>query len=124
VNDSVLEKEKKFYKFYFDGLDDDISTFYDPLKKKLKNHRYRSISIHYLKHVQKSALFKKDLVSYCRQKIEFDILKEYPMKLFNKFIDNKKFLENLDISKSKFEWTKFEMEAAIFHFLYVFELRM
>lgn len=120
MNDSIKKKEQKFYLHYFGELPEDIATFYDPLRKRLRNPAFRSISREYLKHLRKSARFTRDLVAYCREGIVFDILQEYPRKLLKKFCEDPRFLEKLDGSKSKFEWTKFEMEAAICHFLHFF----
>ena len=50
----------------------------------------------------------------------YERLKDYPNKILNKFLDNKNFLTDIDENKSKFQWTRFELKAAIFHFFYFF----
>lgn len=90
------------------------------MKRKLQNKRFKSISKEYLQHLQKSPKFAADLVTYCEKMIVFDILKEYPQKILKRFLENREFLSCMDAAKSKFDWIKFEMQAAIIHFLFVF----
>lgn len=118
---SSLDYEKEFYSHYFGQLPDHISLFYDPLKKRLKNPYYKSISRDYLGQLKKSEVFCKDLRNYCVNHMVFDCLEKYPEKILARFKENRGFLEDLNKSKSKFEWVKFELVAAIFHFLFVFD---
>ena len=117
---TAVDHEKYFYNHYFGYLDHDLSLFYDPLKKRLKNSRFKSISREYLSHLKESTIFKKDLMKYCLDGMIYDTLEDYPEKVLNKFKENKNFLEELHKNKSKFEWVKFELVAAIYHFLFFF----
>ena len=116
-----LDYEREFYAFYFGDLKDNINLFYDPLKKRLKNPYFKSISRDYLGQLKKSAKYCKDLRDYCVNHMVFDCLEKYPDKILARFKENRAFLEDLNKSKSKFEWVKFELVAAIFHFLFVFD---
>ena len=51
----------------------------------------------------------------------FEVLESYPDKLVAKFEENPDFLKEMNKNKSKFEWIKFELVAAIYHFLFVFD---
>ena len=102
-------------------MDQDISSFYDPLKKRLRNKHFKSISKEYLSQLKKSTFFKNDLENYCRDEMIFETLENYPEKLLLKFEENPHFLVEMDKNKSKFDWIKFELVAAIYHFLFVFD---
>ena len=120
-NFSSLEVEEKFYDYYFSDLQSDIRCFYDPLKKRFKNPKFRSISVDYLAQLSQSGKFVADLKSYCNQEMIFDGLEQYPLKILTRFRENRYFLRGLDKAKSKFEWVKFEFVTAVLHFLFTFQ---
>lgn len=119
--DSATEKERKFYRHYFGHLREDLSLFFDPLKKRLRNRHFRSISREYLAQLRKSEIFCNDLEEYCKQQMVYRVLEQYPAKLLARFRENPQFLVEMDRNKSKFDWIKFELVAAIYHFLFVFD---
>ena len=118
---SAFCKEKEFYKYYFGHLKEDISVFYDPLKKRFCNSKYKSICTNYLAELKKSHQFVADLNSFCENKIIYSALKGYSHKMLFRFKHNRNFLTNMEKSKSKFEWVKFELVTAVLYFLFTFK---
>ena len=116
-----LQKEIRFYQYYFGDLNEDISVFYDPLKKKLGNSKHRSISSQYLAQLKLSKKFDEDMKSFCENQLIYEGLKSYSQKILTRFRENKQFLSNLGKSKSKFEWVKFELVTAVFYFLFIYK---
>lgn len=117
---SSIEIEYEFYKFYFSDLKIPISHFYDPLKKRFLNPKYKSICNDYLKNFWLSDKFVHDFMELCNGPLILEGLKGYSQKLLNRFCMNKNFLQNIDKAKSKFEWVFFEYEVAILHFMFSF----
>ena len=116
-----IELEREFYKYYFGHLNQQIELFFDPLKKKLANPCFKSISSKYLSFLSQSKKFVDYLRRYCNEKMILDVLKKYPQQLIKKFKENPQFLTEMDKFKTKFEWIKHELRAAIYHFLFIFE---
>lgn len=102
-------------------MNTEVSDFFDPLKTRLRNKRFKSISREYLAQLKKSKVFKDDVELYCKKHMVFELLEKYPEKLMAKFKENPDFLTEMDKNKSKFDWIKFELIAAIYHFLFVFD---
>lgn len=117
-----IEIEKEFYKFYFSDVEGnvDISHFYDPLKKRLNNPKFKSICNQYLKNFWLSEKFVQDFLEHCNGPLILEGMKTYSDKLLKKFKENTEFLKDIDKAKSKFEWGFFEYEVAILHFVFSF----
>lgn len=118
---SSAEREIAFYEHYFGHLPGGLEEFYDPLKRKLANPRFKSISTKYLAFLARSELFVADLRSFCASEMVPEVLGKYPENLMKRFRENPRFLEEMDRFKTKFEWIRHELQAAIFHFLAIFE---
>lgn len=116
------EREKAFYTYYFGDSEGQIAEFYDPLKRKLENPRFKSISTKYLTFLAQSQLFVRDLKEYCTSEMVFEVLEKYPEQLLKRFKENPNFLIEMDKFKTKFEWIKHELQAAIFHFMSIFKI--
>ena len=116
------ERERAFYTYYFGDLDDDIRKFYDPLKRKLDNPKFKSISTKYLTFLARSSLFVKDLREYCTSEMVLEVLEKYPEQILKRFKENPNFLLEMDKFKTKFEWIKHELQAAIYHFMSIFKI--
>lgn len=119
---SSAQRESAFYKHYFEHLEGNISEYYDPLKRKLANPKFKSISTKYLTFLAKSELFVHDLKEYCTSEMVFEVLEKYPKQLLKRYKENPNFLLEMDKFKSKFEWIKHELQAAIFHFMSIFKI--
>ena len=115
-----VEAGDRFYKYYFGGLGQDLKCFYDPLKRRVKNPKFKSISNDYLAELKKSDKFVKDFTTFCQEKIVLQELGQYSRNIFEKFQKNPDFLRTLEKAKSKFEWVKFELKVAVIHFLFTF----
>ena len=116
-----FKAEEKFYNAYFGNLGEKIDLFHDPLKKKFKNPKFKSISNDYLAQLKKSKLFVKDLQKFCQEKMIVQGFDKYSEKILTRFSENRKFLRTLDKAKSKFEWVRFELKVAVMHFLFTFQ---
>ena len=119
---SSMERERAFYTHYFGNLDGEIPEFYDPLKRKLANPKFKSISTKYLTFLAQSELFVKDLREYCSSEMVIEVLEKYPEQLLKRFKENPRFLVEMDKFKTKFEWIKHELQAAIYHFMSIFNI--
>lgn len=115
------EREKEFYKFYFDGINIPLDKFYDPLKKKLLNPHFKSISTKYLACLANSQKFIDHLQNFCDKEMVMEVLGKYPEQLLKRFKENPEFFYDMDKHKSKFEWARHELRAAIYHFTFIFE---
>jgi len=115
-----VEAGNRFYKYYFADLGQDLRCFYDPLKRRVKNPKFKSISNDYLAELKKSGKFVKDFTTFCQEKIVLQELEQYSKNIFEKFQKNPNFLRSLEKAKSKFEWVKFELKVAVIHFLFTF----
>lgn len=118
---TAVKYEEKFYQHYFGHLPDRLSTFYDPLKKRVKNPRFRSISNDYLDHLKRSELFRTEMRAYCLGEMVYDSLARYPALLMKRYRESSNFLEGQYRAKSKFEWARHEMAAAVVLFLETFD---
>lgn len=118
-----VEASQLFYEAYFGSLGQDLRCFYDPLKRRVKNPRFRSISNDYLAGLKQSEGFVKDFLGFCAQqeKMVFQELSGYSHNLLDKFLRNPGFLRTLEKAKSKFEWVNFELKVAVVHFLFTFQ---
>ena len=119
---SSMERERAFYTHYFGNLQGEIPEFYDPLKRKLANPKFKSISTKYLTFLAQSPLFVEDLKDYCTSEMVLEVLQKYPEQLLKRFKENPKFLVEMDKFKTKFEWIKHELQAAIYHFMSIFKI--
>ena len=118
---TAVKFEEQFYDYYFGHLGDCLSTFYDPLKKRVKNPRFRSISSEYLSHLKQSDLFRRHMREYCLGDMILDSLSCYPSKLLKRFRENHDFLGGQHRAKSKFEWARHEIVSAVNLFLETFD---
>ena len=118
---TAVKFEEQFYEYYFGHLGECLTTFYDPLKKRVKNPRFRSISSEYLSHLKQSDLFLRDMREYCLGDMILDSLSCYPSKLLKRFRDNSDFLGGQHRAKSKFEWARHEIVSAVNLFLETFD---
>ena len=118
---TAIKYEEKFYQHYFGNLPDKLSTFYDPLKKRVKNPRFRSISNDYLLHLKQSEHFRTEMRNYCLGEMVYDSLAKYPALLMKRYKENSNFLEGQYKAKSKFEWARHEMASAVVLFLETFD---
>lgn len=103
------EREKEFYKFYFDGINIPLDKFYDPLKKKLPNPHFKSISTKYLACLANSEKFIEHLQIFCDKEMVMEVLGKYPDQLLKRFKENPDFFNDMDKHKSKFEWARHEL---------------
>jgi hypothetical protein len=115
-----VEACKKFYQHHFGYLKQDLKCFYDPLKRRVKNPKFKSISNDYLAELKKSESFEKAFITFCKEQIVLQELGQYSKNIFEKFQKNPNFLQTLEKAKSKFEWVKFELKVAVIHFLFTF----
>lgn len=118
-----VEAGRVFYEGYFGQLGEDLRCFYDPLKRRVKNPRFRSISNDYLAGLKRSERFVQDFLGFCaeQEKMVFQELSGYSDNLLDKFRRNPGFLGALEKAKSKFEWVNFELKVAVVHFLFTFQ---
>jgi hypothetical protein len=117
-----MERETAFYTHYFGHMDGEIEEYYDPLKRKLENPKFKSISTKYLTYLARSDPFVKELKKYCTSEMVPEVLEKYPGQLLKRFKENPNFLLEMDKFKTKFEWIRHELEAAIFHFMSIFKI--
>jgi hypothetical protein len=113
--------EEKFYEHYFGNLEEDIHSFYDPLKKRFNNPHFKSISNDYLAQLKKSQPYVKDLLAFCQEEMIIQGMNKYTRNVLVKFSENPNFLQTLNKAKSKFEWVRFELKVAVMHFLFTFQ---
>lgn len=113
--------EERFYEHYFGNLGEDLAVFYDPLKKRFRNPRFKSISNDYLAQLKKSQVYIEDLEAFCQERMIIEGMKRYTQNVLLKFQENPDFLQTLDKAKSKFEWVRFELKVAVLHFLFTFQ---
>jgi hypothetical protein len=121
------QQEIKFYEYYFneyaqfEGLP--LNHFYDPLKQKFENRKYKSFTIKYFKLLLNSNKFKEKVVTYIRDnQLVLDMLGEYSKSLGDLFDSVPTILLDQQKPKSKFLWTSYEFYFAMYFFKDKFNL--
>jgi hypothetical protein len=100
-----------------------INHFYDPLKQKPVNKKFKSFTNKYFLLLLKSGDFEEKVKELMQNnKLMFIILQKYP-KMFGDMIQaNPTILLDQHKSKSKFIWTSYEFYFAMFFFKVKFKL--
>jgi hypothetical protein len=121
------ERENEFYEYYFGKrareLGIPLNYFYDPLKQKFRNMKYKSFTIKYFKLLLSSNQFKMKVVQYMENsQLVLDMLSEYSIQLKDLFKSVPTILLDQHKPKSKFLWTSYEFYFAMFFFKDKFKL--
>lgn len=121
------QKEMQFYENYFHPLAKErkipIDHFYDPLKQKYRNSKYKSFTITYFKQLLASDLFLFEVKDYLKgDRILLDVIYEYPNLLKDLFQGCEMILLDQHKAKAKFLWTCYEFYFALFYFKNKFNL--
>lgn len=121
------QQEIKFYEFYFGKFAESqkipLNFFFDPLKQKFENKKYKSFTIKYFKLLLNSERFKKKVVGYIQANgLVLDMLGEYSKSLADLFQSVPTILLDQHRPKSKFLWTSYEFYFAMYFFKDKFNL--
>lgn len=122
-----LDYEKLFYKHYFEKTSIahliPLNHFHDPLKKNLKNSKYKSFTNLYFRLLLKSDEFKEKI----QENFDDDYFMKYSIKNYqleykNLLFANKNIFTNQFKVRSRFLWTIWEFYLAFTLFQHKFEL--
>lgn len=121
------EQEKRFYEYYFGetarGMGLPLDHFFDPLKQKFGNSRFKSFTIKYFKLLLESPSFGARVIESVRgHRLVLDMLAEYSKLLGDLFQSVPTILLDQHKPKSKFLWTSYEFFFALFFFRDKFKL--
>jgi hypothetical protein len=125
---SNKEQEKEFYEFYFKKIANELKIplnyFFDPLKQKFGNKKYKSFTVKYFNLLLQADQFKLKVKQYLQDnQLVLDMLTEYSKQLKDIFNSVPTILIDQHKPKSKFLWTSYEFYFAMFFFKDKFKLQ-